>query len=175
MRLSRDEWGLRLAETTALRGTCLRRQVGCVLTDYAGRVLATGYNGVAVGAKHCNEEVDVPIYGPEYTKKWNKDEWLQQDCVDYETTYPNACPSAHARGGVDLDLCAATHAEQNACLQCRDPDAIDTCYVTVSPCISCLKLLLNTGCRRVVFREVYAQDASALWVPREWVCLPREA
>jgi dCMP deaminase len=151
MRISRDEWGLRLAETTALRGTCLRRQVGCVLVDSAGRVLATGYNGRERGRKHCAEV----------------GEYL-------ETVYPYACPAAWVSSGSDLDACDAIHAEQNACLQCRDPDAIHTCYVTVSPCVSCLKLLLNTGCRRVVFREAYAQDASALWAPREWVCLLKE-
>lgn len=55
MRISTDEWGLLLAKTTALRSTCLRRHVGCVLTDKRGIVLATGYNGVPSGFPHCNE------------------------------------------------------------------------------------------------------------------------
>jgi dCMP deaminase len=55
MRISRDEWGLKLAQLTSLRSTCLRRQVGCVLTDSRGIVLATGFNGVPAGFPHCNE------------------------------------------------------------------------------------------------------------------------
>ncbi len=39
--------------------------------------------------------------------------------------------------GADLDKCLATHAEQNALLQCRDVEEIDTCYTTASPCILC--------------------------------------
>jgi dCMP deaminase len=33
-----------IAETMALRSTCLRRRVGCVIS-YEGRVISTGYNG----------------------------------------------------------------------------------------------------------------------------------
>lgn len=49
------------------------------------------------------------------------------------------------------DSCEAVHAEQNALLQCTDPWAISTAYVTLSPCKACLKLLLNTSCERIVF------------------------
>ena len=60
MRISRDEWGLRLAQITSLRSTCLRRQVGCILTDSRGIVLATGFNGVPAGLPHCNEGYPCP-------------------------------------------------------------------------------------------------------------------
>lgn len=139
MRIGRDEWALRLAAVTALRGTCLRRRVGCVLTDARGRVLATGYNGVARGRTHCNEYV--PSSGG----------------------YLNACPGADRASGVDLDLCEAVHAEVNALLQCADVDDIDTCYVTVSPCVPCLKMLMNTGCRRIVSAAAYVGSNKDLW------------
>ena len=54
MRLSRDEWALKLALLTAQRTTCCRRAVGCVLLNARGHVLSTGYNGVAAGLPHCN-------------------------------------------------------------------------------------------------------------------------
>ncbi len=54
-RISRDEWGLRIAEATSLRGTCLRRKVGAVAVDSHGVILSTGYNGVPRGFPHCNE------------------------------------------------------------------------------------------------------------------------
>lgn len=141
MRPSVDAWALVIAAAVATRGTCLRRKVGCVLTDARGRVLATGYNGVARGAPHCNEG--------------------------------HSCAGATWPPGAGLDACEAVHAEQSALTQCREPDLIHACYVTVSPCVSCLKLLMNTGCQRVVFSEAYAQDASALWIKlgREWTCL----
>lgn len=153
-RISRDEWGLRIAEVVALRATCLRRSVGAVLVDARGHILSTGYNGRAAGLPHCNSEDVLP---------------------STEIIYPHACAGANLTSGTGLDLCEACHGEQNALLQCRDVYIIHTCYVTVSPCISCVKLLLNTGCRRVVFRERYAHDEAArkLW-GREWVYLPAE-
>ena len=35
------------------RATCMKRSVGCVLTDARGHILSTGYNGVAAGLPHC--------------------------------------------------------------------------------------------------------------------------
>ncbi|MCA6334072.1 MAG: hypothetical protein IM664_05585 [Phenylobacterium sp.] len=43
-----------------MRSTCSRRRVGCVLVDPRGRILSTGYNGVARGLSHC---VDRPGQG----------------------------------------------------------------------------------------------------------------
>lgn len=53
MRIDRDEMYMQMAELIAKRGTCVRRQVGCVLVSFDHRVLATGYNGVASGRPHC--------------------------------------------------------------------------------------------------------------------------
>lgn len=67
------------------------------------------------------------------------------------------------------DFCEAVHAEQNAIISCRGE--IDTCYVTLSPCRSCIKLLLNTSCRRIVFLEEWHDEfAKKLWTShgREW-------
>jgi dCMP deaminase len=155
MRISRDEWGLELAKVTARRGTCCRRQVGCVLVDKDGHVLSTGYNGVAAGLPHCNSEQPM----------------LHLD-RSIEITYPNACAGAKSPSGTNLDSCQAIHAEQNALLQCKDVREVHTCYVTCSPCVTCVKLLMNTGCRRIVFGEVYPHsDAKNLWLltpGREW-------
>lgn len=60
MRPSRDETWLRVAEMVAQRGTCPRRQVGCVIVDVHGRVMATGYNGPASGRPHCSEGEPCP-------------------------------------------------------------------------------------------------------------------
>jgi dCMP deaminase len=153
-RPTKDEWGMQLAQVTAGRSTCLRRSVGCVLVNKRGHALATGYNGVYAGAKHCNES------GPLYPFR--------------ETDYPHACPGAQSLTGTNLDGCHAIHAEQNALLQCRDVWEIETCYTTTSPCMTCVKLLLNTSCQRIVFNEEYINlDARGIWEKsgREWVKL----
>lgn len=152
MRPSRDEWALKLALLTAQRTTCCRRAVGCVLLNARGHVLATGYNGVAAGLPHCNhvEHVECATVGEPEPK--------------LVKTFPHACAGAWSPSGTNLDACQAIHAEQNALLQCRDIYSIHTAYVTASPCMTCVKLLLNTSCERIVFVEEYPhRDARQLW------------
>ena len=83
----------------------------------------------------------------------------------------NPCKGANSKSWKDLDKCEAIHAEQNALLQCKDVYDIHTVYCTVSPCIHCVKLLLNTSAKNIVFGEKYIQkDAERLWMmsDREW-------
>ena len=122
-----------MAGLLALRATCHRRGVGCVLVDEDGYVLATGYNGVASGMPHCSEGFK--------------------------------CEAASAPSGTNLDGCEAIHAEQNAIMRVADIRRVHTCYVTVSPCMTCTKLLLGTGCKRIKFQDEYPHAAAAreLW------------
>lgn len=85
------------------------------------------------------------------------------------------CAGTGFKSGEGLDKCQAVHAEQNALLQCHDVEEIHTAFVTVSPCIHCVKLLLNTSCRRIVFSENYPHGESAeIWMNsgREWFHSP---
>lgn len=153
-----DEYYLRMASLVATRSTCARRAVGCVLVNERYQVLATGYNGVARGRPHCNK-IAVVV---------ERDDVTGHDYV--VNTLPNACPGARAVSGTALDACDAIHAEQNALLQCRDAWAIWTAYVTVAPCLTCLKLLLNTSCRRLVARAIYHEHGrvTKLWCSNEF-------
>ena len=173
MRPSRDQWAMQLATITAGRTTCCRRAVGCVLLNSRGHVLATGYNGVAAGLPHCNEAAYKSQCG--LLTSPCKIEG-RRDIVDVNIrVMPHACSGATAPSGTNLDGCQAIHAEQNAMLQCRDVYAIHTCYVTASPCMTCCKLLLNTGCERIVYAEEYPHSAAKdLWVGagRLWEHLP---
>lgn len=141
MRPDRDEIYLGMAGLIAKRSTCLRRNVGCVLINERGHILSLGYNGVAAGQDHCNEG----IRNSEDT---------------YNIGYPNACEGSKSPSGRDLDKCEAIHAEQNALLQCPSVFEIHTAYLTVSPCITCIKLFMNTGIQRIVFSSEYPQKGA---------------
>lgn len=81
------------------------------------------------------------------------------------------CAGSNFASGHGLDKCEAIHAEQNALLQCRDVYAVDTVFCTHSPCITCTKLLLNTGAKRIVFANEYPHaEARAMWMGdgRKW-------
>jgi dCMP deaminase len=55
MRDTRDEYYLKMLALVAGRSTCGRRLVGAIITDEAGHVLSTGYNGTPIGIPHCTE------------------------------------------------------------------------------------------------------------------------
>lgn len=89
-------------------------------------------------------------------------------CVDFP------CPGANLPSGSGLDECLALHAELNALSRCADVRLIDTCYVTCSPCVTCVRYLLNTACRRIVFEEEYPHPAARdrwLAAGRVWIQL----
>ena len=133
--MDRQHWNdyfLDMAEQVASRSTCLRRKVGCVLVKEK-RVIATGYNGAPSGAPHCD------VTG----------------CIRQQEGIPS---------GQRLDICRASHAEANAISQCARygvPTEGATAYVTVSPCVTCAKLLVQAGIDCVVYRGIYPDDASA--------------
>lgn len=133
MRPTIDGTMMEVAFAMAKRGTCGKRQVGCVLADGRGRILAAAYNGVPRGMPHCR---------------------------DTGGAEDRACDGMGRAAG--SDLCESVHAEQNALMQCRDPDAVRTVYVTVGPCMRCAKMLLNTGAERLVFAEPYGEEPQAL-------------
>lgn len=164
-RYTKDDTGIELARTVAKRSTCLRRAVGCVLMDPHGRIIGTGYNGVARGQPHCNEpgppREDGKMIAP-----------FEGSKLLTTASYPHACRAAGAKSGTQLDGCGAIHAEQNALMHCAEIMAIHTCYVTTSPCMTCVKMLLNTPCERIVFAELYPHDeAKDLWTQagRAWI------
>ena len=162
MRPSVDQWAMRMAVVVASRSTCLRRSVGCVLLDKRNHVLATGYNGVAAGMSHCNHIESTPV--------GHKDHWT--DAGKFIVEHPYACSGANSPSGTNLDGCEAIHAEQNALIQCRSPHDIFTVYTTSSPCVQCVKMLMNTSARRIVFLEEYPHsrakdmwtDSGGLWL-----------
>ena len=74
------------------------------------------------------------------------------------------CPGSQFASGTGLDACEAIHAEQNALLQCKDVSLIYTAYITTLPCMTCAKLLMNTGCKRIVYGQEYPQqEAKEFW------------
>lgn len=141
IRPTHDEVMLSVAVEVARRGTCARRQVGCVLTDKYQRIVATGFNGMARGEPHC---LDHP------------------------------CSGAGLPSGTGLDVCQAIHAEVNALMHCNDVMKIHTCYTTVSPCVICIRALINTSCERIVFLEEYPHpDAKLRWLGSRRIVHPK--
>ena len=124
-----DEYFLKLAFDVASRSSCSRRQVGAVIVK-DNRILSTGYNGTPRGIKNCDE---------------------------------GGCPrcSSNAPSGTALGECLCSHAEENAIVSAAYfGTAIkgSTIYTTISPCIHCAKMIINSGIVKVVFSKWYPTD-----------------
>jgi dCMP deaminase len=123
-----DEYFMEIALTVSRRATCLRpnRQMGAVLVRDK-RILTTGYNGAPSGLPHCEET----------------------GCLRQQMGIPS---------GERQELCRALHAEQNAIILAALHGislAGATLYCTHQPCITCSKMLINAGIRRVVILDEY--------------------
>jgi len=110
----------------AKRSTCLRRHVGAIIVKDK-RILATGYNGAPSGMAHCPEV----------------------GCLRERLQIPS---------GERQELCRGLHGEQNAIIQASLYGfSVEgaTLYTTTEPCITCAKMIINAGLRRVVYMKEY--------------------
>ena len=124
---------MRISRLVASRSTCLRRQVGAVIVREK-RILATGYNGAPNNTPHCFE--------------------LPGGCLREARNIPS---------GQRQELCRGLHAEQNAILQAAAFGVSlkgSDIYCTHQPCITCAKMLINSGILRVVYLGDYPDELS---------------
>lgn len=121
-----DEYFMRIACVAALRSNCMKRKVGAVIVRDK-RVISTGYNGTPRGTENCFE---------------------------------GGCPRCNggAPSGTRLDECLCSHGEENAIIQAAYhgvPVKGGTLYTTLSPCLTCAKMILNSGIVSVRYNAKY--------------------
>jgi len=126
MRPDKDNYFMEIAVAIGRRATCLRHKVGCVIVDSRSQIISTGYNGAPKGLQHC----------------------LDRGCIRDQKKIPS---------GEKQEYCFGVHAEQNTLIQAEDRDklAAGTLYCTHTPCLMCLKMILNAGIVRVVHGGKY--------------------
>lgn len=145
-----DKTFIEIAEKFAEHSTCVKRKVGAVLVKDL-RILSTGYNGTPSGFCNCNE---VFKYRDEKTGKINlntgvvyvnnfqlnaRDFITHHDFAErYEIHAEQNCLSFAAKNGVSTDGC--------------------TLYVTTAPCVHCAKVIIASGIKEVVYKEIYKND-----------------
>lgn len=128
-RPSYDEYFMEMAHVVSKRSTCLRRKVGAILVKDK-HILSTGYNGAPKGLKHCSD----------------------QGCMRENLNVPS---------GERHELCRGLHAEQNAIIQAAVfgvsiKDSV--LYCTNTPCVVCVKMLINAGVTEIVYSGDYPDE-----------------
>jgi dCMP deaminase len=127
-----DEYFMKIAKEVATRSNCVKRKVAAVIVKDK-RIVSTGYNGTPRGVKNCNE---------------------------------GGCPRCNnfTEAGTKLDECLCSHGEENAIVQASYhgvglKDSI--IYTTFSPCMTCSKMIINAGIKKVVFNADYPLGETA--------------
>lgn len=134
-RLDKINYYLDIAETVSKRGTCLRKNFGCIIVKN-DEIISTGYSGAPRGRINC---IDLG-----YCTKKQK------------------FPDIHHGG---YDACRSVHAEQNAMLSASRKDMIGaTMYLVgkradtgeyepgANSCQMCRKLIINAGIKEIIIR-----------------------
>ena len=131
-RPSWDEYFMEMAELTAKRSTCMRRNVGAVIVKDK-RAIATGYNGAPKGIRHCED---------------------RGGCLRQKLGVPSGqrhelCMALHAEQNAIIQAAKLGVSIDGA-----------TLYCTHQPCSVCAKMIINAGIQRVVYQEGYPDDFS---------------
>jgi dCMP deaminase len=128
-RPSYDHYFMEMAHVVSKRSTCLRRKVGAILVKDK-HILSTGYNGAPKGLSHCSD----------------------LGCLREDLNVPS---------GERHELCRGLHAEQNAIIQAAVFGVSikeSVLYCTNTPCVVCVKMLINAGVKEIVYSGDYPDD-----------------
>lgn len=121
-----DTYFMDIAQVVKRRGNCIRRKVAALIVrDH--RVISTGYNGTPRGVANC----------------------CDGGC--------ERC-SSNAPSGSGLGECVCSHAEENAIVQAAYHGIAvkgASIYSTLSPCLICAKMIINSGIIEVVYEDEY--------------------
>jgi len=118
---------MQVCHVAAGRSTCTRASVGAVIVRDR-TVLATGYNGAPAGLPHCSEE----------------------GCLVYTSIDPDGTREENCFRTIHAEINAIAQAAKNG-VSIQD----SSIYVTHSPCIHCLKVIINTGIKSVYYERPY--------------------
>ena len=132
-----DKKYLRMAKIWAENSYAERRKVGCLIVK-DNMIISDGYNGTPSGFENnC-----------EYTRYIDTNR-----CV--------LCTQEHCEGCKNIETVTkpyVLHAEANAITKLAKSNNSSegaTLYVTLSPCLQCAKLIIQSGIVRVVYIEKY--------------------
>ncbi len=128
--INKNEIYMNIAFEISKCSKCVSKQVGCIAVKN-DRILASGYNGTPSGYKNCNEYFDYLNFNRQEHHLWsNKYE------VHSELNLINFC----AKYGIELDGSGL--------------------YVTLRPCFQCSKNIIQSGIKRIYYKDEYDLELS---------------
>lgn len=118
---------MKIAKIWAENSHARRNKVGAIIVK-DNMIISDGYNGMPAGFDN-NCEIEIRSFRPE-----------DGECIELKTR-PEVL---HAEANAITKLAKSTNSSVGGIL-----------YVTLSPCLECAKLIIQSGIKRVVYGEVY--------------------
>ena len=131
-RIEKDQYYVSIASDLYERSTCLRRKFGALIVKN-DEIISTGYNGA-----------------PRKTVSSLDHGWCWRE-------------KHHIPHGKNYEMCRSVHAEMNAIISAARRDMlggtmyiagenVDGAYCDAFPCVVCVRLIINAGIERLVYR-----------------------
>lgn len=147
-----DEYFFNVAKQAARNSKCFSRRIGAILVK-DNIVISTGYNGPPRGIPPCE-------------RRWGQDPSLQSYMdEDFDIKkVRGVCPRKiiGAKSGTQMELCPASHAEENTILNCARlgiSTKNTTMYMACGiPCNKCMTKIINAGVIELVVTDFTYYD-----------------
>ena len=133
-----DRTYLSMAHTWSNLSKAKRKKVGCLIVK-DGAIISDGYNGTPMGFDNNCEQTIANEGGIQVD-----DEGSLVEGTYSLVTKPEVL---HAESNAITKLSKSTQSSDGA-----------TMYITISPCVECSKLIIQSGISRVVFGERYRSN-----------------
>jgi deoxycytidylate deaminase len=184
---NREEVGMFIASAIALRSSDLSRQVGAVIIDKDGTILATGCNespSISGGVTWDGDPVDIRDFNEGYDTNYRfkqssigeivdaliQHKWLRDDLgTKNKEELVKKVEKDHVFKGTRItnliEFGKIVHAEMAAITEAaRRGSSIDgsTLICTTYPCHMCARHIIASGIKRVVYIEPYPKSLSTL-------------
>lgn len=143
-----DKVYMEMAKVISRLSYAKRNKVGCIIVSKNGQIISQGWNGTPSGADNECEYVKCNCEWRHGCQKTGEpiEKMLNEDfCYDCKFCQLSTKPEV-------------LHAESNAISKCAkwiSSTEGATLYVTLSPCIECAKLIIQSGIKRVCYQEKY--------------------
>lgn len=134
-RVSKENYYLDIAQSVAMRSTCLRKMYGAIIVKNDS-IISTGYNGAPRGRANCSdlnyclrEKMQIPR-GERY----------------------ELCRSIHSEANAIIAASRDQMIDSDLYMTCVDPKT-KSVVSKVCSCQMCKRMIINAGINRVIVRE----------------------
>lgn len=145
---------LDMAEVVSRLSHGERAKVGCIIVSKDGQIISHGWNGMPTGFDNRCETAECSCtwkHGCQYKAEKIENPDIEF-CIKASDGYP--CDKLKL-----ITKAEVLHAESNAIAKCAKFGNASTkdasLYVTMSPCLECSKLIIQSGISKVFYKEKY--------------------